>query len=127
MPEALIHAVRASRVAIVEADVGVRSRFLLAEYEHFRQDVPALLARLKQLVPLHGAERIRAWTELVEADRWLELVERLLIEHYDPSYDRSMKRNFGRLAEAPQVRLDGTDEAALQSGADTLLRLGAEI
>jgi tRNA 2-selenouridine synthase len=126
VPEALIHAVRASRVAVVEADVGVRSRFLLAEYEHFRQNVPALLARLKQLVPLHGAERIRAWTDLVEADRWLELVERLLIEHYDPSYDRSMQRNFGRLTEAPQVRLDGTDEAALEAGADALVRLGIE-
>jgi tRNA 2-selenouridine synthase len=125
VPEALILAIRASRVAVVEADVTVRSRFLLAEYEHFRQDVPGLLELLEHLVPLHGAERIREWKALVEQDRWLELVERLLLEHYDPSYDRSMKRNFGRLAEAPLVRLDGTDDAALERGAEALASVGA--
>jgi tRNA 2-selenouridine synthase len=125
VPEALILAIRASQVAVVEADVTVRSRFLLAEYEHFRQDVPGLLELLEHLVPLHGAERIRAWKALVEQDRWLELVERLLLEHYDPSYDRSMKRNFGRLAEAPLVRLDGTDDAALERGAEALASVGA--
>jgi tRNA 2-selenouridine synthase len=126
VPEALILAIRGSRVAVVDADVDVRSRFLLAEYEHFRQDVPALLALLEHLVPLHGAERIREWKGLVASDRWLELVERLLVEHYDPSYDRSMKRNFGRLDEAPRVRLEGTDDAALERGAQALARLGAE-
>lgn len=126
VPEALILAIRGSRVAVVDADVDVRSRFLLAEYEHFRQDVPALLALLEHLVPLHGAERIREWKGLVASDHWLELVERLLVEHYDPSYDRSMKRNFGRLDEAPRVRLEGTDDAALERGAQALARLGAE-
>jgi tRNA 2-selenouridine synthase len=119
VPEALILAIRGSRVAVVDADVDVRSRFLLAEYEHFRQDVPALLALLEHLVPLHGAERIREWKGLVASDHWLELVERLLVEHYDPSYDRSMKRNFGRIEEAPRVRLEGTDDAGRSARPDS--------
>lgn len=126
VPEALILAVRGSRIAVIDADVDVRSRFLLAEYEHFQQNVPALLALLEHLVPLHGAECIREWKRLVASDRWLELVERLLVEHYDPSYDRSMKRNFRRLDEAPRVRLDGTDDEALERGALALARLAAE-
>ncbi|MEI7446166.1 MAG: tRNA 2-selenouridine(34) synthase MnmH [Burkholderiales bacterium] len=126
VPEALIHAIRASRVAVIEADVPLRSRFLLAEYEHFRADVPGLHVLLDKLVPLHGGERIGDWKALVAQDRWLELVERLLVEHYDPSYDRSMKRNFGRLAEAPTVRLDGTDEAALDRAARTLSAIASE-
>ncbi len=125
VPEALIHAIRASRVAIVEAGVDARARFLLDEYEHFRADVPGLLALLDCLVPLHGAERISEWKALVEADRWLELVERLLVEHYDPSYDRSMRRNFGRLSEAPVVRLEGTEDAALDRAAVALEAIGA--
>jgi tRNA 2-selenouridine synthase len=95
VPEALIHAIRASRVAVVEAGVDARARFLLDEYEHFR------------------------------GDRWLELVERLLVEHYDPSYDRSMRRNFARLSEAPVVRLDGTDDTALDRAAAALEAIGA--
>jgi tRNA 2-selenouridine synthase len=125
VPEALIHAMRASRVAVVEADVEARARFLLAEYEHFRADVPGLLALLDCLVPLHGAERVGAWKALVTGDRWLELVQRLLVEHYDPSYDRSMRRNFGRLPEAATVRLDGTDGEALDRAAEALAGLGA--
>jgi tRNA 2-selenouridine synthase len=125
VPEALIHAMRASQVAIVEAEVDVRSRFLLAEYEHFQADVPGLHALLDRLVTLHGHERIAAWKALVGEDRWLDLVERLLLEHYDPSYDRSMKRNFGRLAEAPKVLLQGTDTAGLDRAAATLQAIGA--
>jgi tRNA 2-selenouridine synthase len=120
VPEALIVAMRASRVCVVEAGTDVRSRFLLDEYHHFRSDVPGLLSLLECLVPLHGAARVADWKRLIESDRWPELVERLLVEHYDPSYDRSMRRNFGRLADADVVRLSGTDDAALEAAAQAL-------
>jgi tRNA 2-selenouridine synthase len=125
VPEALILAIRASRVAVVEADASVRSRFLLDEYDHFRADVPGLFTLLDHLAPLHGHERIGEWKALVASDRWLELVERLLVEHYDPSYDRSMRRNFGRLDEAPVVPLAATDDAALERAADALVEAAA--
>jgi tRNA 2-selenouridine synthase len=125
VPEALIEAIRGSRVALIDAPVPVRSRFLLAEYEHFRMDVAGLTALLDRLAALHGHERIGEWKTLVEQDRWLELVDRLLREHYDPSYDRSMKRNFARLADAPVVRLDGTDDESLERAADALTAVAA--
>ena len=125
VPEALIHAIRGSRVAVVEADVPVRSAFLLAEYKHFQADAPGLLELLDHLVALHGARRIEEWKSLVTADRWLELVERLLVEHYDPSYDRSMRRNFAQLEQAPVVRLEGTDDAALGAAAAALKAIGS--
>jgi tRNA 2-selenouridine synthase len=126
VPEALIGAIRASRVAVVEAELPVRSAFLLAEYRHFRDDVPGLLALLEHLVPLHGARRIQDWKDLIGQDRWLELVERLLVEHYDPSYDRSMRRNFGQLDGAPVVRLAGTDDASLARAAATLKAIAGD-
>ena len=125
VPEALIGAMRASQVAIVQAATDVRGRFLLAEYRHFREDIPGLLALLDKLVALHGETRVAEWKALVETDRWPELVERLLLEHYDPSYDRSMKRNFARLSEAPAVRLDGTDAKALDAAARALRDIAA--
>jgi tRNA 2-selenouridine synthase len=120
VPGALIESIRSARVAIIEADVAVRSRFLLDEYTHFRADVPGLLELLDCLVPLHGAARVGDWRALVQSDRWLDLVERLLVEHYDPSYDRSMRRNFGRLADAPVIRLASTDDRALADAASAL-------
>jgi tRNA 2-selenouridine synthase len=126
IPGALIEAIRSSQVAIVEAPIEVRSHFLLDEYQHFLKDVPRLFTLLDCMIPLHGAQRIGEWKRLVDTDHWPELVERLLLEHYDPSYDRSMKRNFGRLDEAPRVRLEGTDDATLERGALALARLGTE-
>jgi len=120
VPGALIGAIRSARVVLVEADVEVRSRFLLDEYDHLRRDVRGLLELLDCMVPLHGAVRVGDWRRLVESDRWIELVGRLLVEHYDPSYDRSMSRNFGRLADAPVIRLQGTDERALTDAATAL-------
>jgi tRNA 2-selenouridine synthase len=126
VPEALITRIRASRVAIIEADAPVRSRFLLGEYEHFRTDVPGLNVLLDCLVPLHGSVRVADWKALADQDRWLELVERLLVEHYDPSYDRSMRRNFGLLDAAAVVRLEDTDETSLARAADTLRSVAAD-
>ena len=127
VPEALIVAMRASAVCVVEADTEVRARFLLDEYDHFRADVPGLSALLDCLVPLHGAARVAGWKALAAAGRWPELVERLLVEHYDPSYDRSMRRNFGRLADAQRVRLSGTDDAALDAAVHALRGAAAAV
>jgi tRNA 2-selenouridine synthase len=124
IPGALIEAIRASQVAIVEAPIEVRSHFLLDEYQHFLKDVPRLFTLLDCMTPLHGARRIGEWKALVDTDHWAELVERLLLEHYDPSYDRSMKRNFDQLAAAPVVSLAATTPVALNQAADALIRLG---
>jgi tRNA 2-selenouridine synthase len=127
VPEPLIHAIRASNVIIAEADRAVRSQFLLDEYHHFRTDVPGLHALLDKLVVMHGAKRVADWKQLIGEDRWLELVDSLLGEHYDPSYDRSMKRNFSRLEQAPVVTLRDTDDTALQQAVDALVVLSRQI
>lgn len=120
VPEALITAMRASPVCVIDADTSVRGRLLLEEYGHFRSDAPALLELLECLVPLHGSARVGDWKALAEAGRWPELVERLLLEHYDPSYDRSMRRNFGQIAHAPRIQLSGADPDAIDVAARAL-------
>ncbi len=117
VPEGLIGAVRAAHCIRIEAPIDVRSRFLLEEYRHFRDDVAHLRGLLGRLVPLHGRERVAQWQALAESGHWLALIERLLAEHYDPSYDRSMRRNYGAIGDAPSVDLPATDEAALQAAA----------
>jgi tRNA 2-selenouridine synthase len=118
LPEALIVRIRASRCLRIEADVAQRAAFLVDEYSHFRRDVPQLLRQLDCLQPLHGGNRIAEWKALVESDRWQELVERLLREHYDPAYDRSMRRNFGSLDDAPTIELASLDGQALDAAAE---------
>ncbi len=45
----------------------------------------------------------------------------MLALHYDPAYDRSMKRNYLRIDDAPVVTLDGADPAAVADAARRIL------
>lgn len=107
VPPELIVAMRASRCVRIEASRSLRARLLLDEYEHFTVDREGLFAQLDRLTTLHGHERIAEWKALAIEQRWQEFVEALLGQHYDPAYDRSMNRNFGELAQADAVRLEG--------------------
>jgi len=124
VPEQLILSMRAAPCVVVEASDAVRSALLLGEYRHFVDDPERLAQRLEALVPLHGRERIAAWMAAARAGQWDAFVTAMLHEHYDPAYDRSMRRNFARLEDAARVSLTGSDEASLDSAADALLSAG---
>ncbi len=111
VPDALIERMRAARCVRIELPLAERVRLLRDEYVHFEADPQALLAQLDCLVPLHGRERVESWKELARRGQWETLVERLLVEHYDPAYLRSIRRNFGRIDAAPTVRPASASEA----------------
>jgi tRNA 2-selenouridine synthase len=115
---------RASSCVIIEAQDAVRARLLVREYGHFIADPALLAARLAALATLHGKARIEEWMALAQAGQWPEFVTALLREHYDPAYDRSIRRNFARVDEAPRVVLPGADDAALGVAAAELAALG---
>jgi tRNA 2-selenouridine synthase len=112
VPDALIERMRAAACVRVELPLAERVRLLRDEYLHFEADPQALFAQLDCLAPLHGRERIEGWKALARQQQWDALVERLLVEHYDPAYLRSIRRNFGRVDAAPTVRPANASEAA---------------
>jgi len=118
VPEALMERMRASHCIRLDVALATRVELLLDEYRHFVEDKKALEAQLDCLIALHGRERIAQWKAIAD---WRELVARLLVEHYDPAYQRSSQRNFARLAEAPVVRISSADDAAYAQAAETLL------
>lgn len=105
LPQALIDHMRAATCVVLELPVAERVRLLREEYLHFEQDPAALGAQLDCLAPLHGHQRIDQWKALAGAGRWSEMVQRLLEEHYDPAYLRSIDRNFRQVAQAQRVEL----------------------
>lgn len=111
VPDALIERMRAAACVRIELPLAERVRLLRAEYAHFEADPQALFAQLDCLVPLHGRERIERWKALARQGQWETLVERLLVEHYDPAYLRSIRRNFGRIDAAPTVRPASASDA----------------
>lgn len=125
VPESLILRMRESPCVRVDADDAVRARLLLSEYRHFVDDPARLAARMAALRPLHGHERIDEWMRLATAGHWEAFVVALLREHYDPSYDRSMQRNFARLDAARSVVLEGEDPASVDTAARRLIEAAA--
>lgn len=113
VPAALIGAIRASNCIVIDAGIEVRRTLLLEEYRHFLADTAALERRLQALTAHYGAPRIEAWIAEAAAGRHAALVEELLRAHYDPSYDRSIERNFPTIGHAPVLRLEAADEAAI--------------
>ena len=117
IPDVLIHHMRGSPCLRLQATMETRVALLIDEYRHFLGDRALLNAQLDCLVGLHGHERIAQWQSL-EAG---ELVRRLLEEHYDPAYKRSIDRNYVRFGEAEVVNLSGADDLAFARLARALI------
>ena len=103
VPEVLLAAMRAADGIRIELPQPLRIELLKGEYAHFLADPGALAARLERLVPLHGKKTIERWTDAAKAGDWNMLVGELLELHYDPSYTRSIGKNFPRSADAISV------------------------
>jgi tRNA 2-selenouridine synthase len=113
VPAALIERIRAAQCVRLELSRSERIKLLRDEYRHFENDPRALIKQLDCLIPLHGRPTIEKWKALARASDWDALVEALLVEHYDPAYERSIRRNFMRIEDA--VTLAPTGAAAFET------------
>ena len=57
-----------------------------------------MLDRLVHLVPLIGRETYEHWLRLAAGQRIDDLFERVMVDHYDPAYARTQRRNYGERA-----------------------------
>lgn len=123
VPEALIQRMWTTAVCVrLEVETVHRVALLKEEYRHFLERPDTLMEKLDCLRELHGAARIGDWRALAAAGRWDELVAGLLEQHYDPSYRRSMTRNYPQLDQGPLLRLTDVGEAAYEAAARKLLQ-----
>jgi tRNA 2-selenouridine synthase len=120
VPDDVLLRMRAAECIRLELPLAARVRLLREEYVHFESDIGTLNARLDCLVALHGHERVSQWKALVAARQWDGLVERLLVEHYDPAYLRSIGRNFSRSSHARALALANDSPAAFAVAARAL-------
>ena len=127
VPEALLAAMRAAECVRVAMPQPLRVALLKEEYAHFLADPNALAARLAHLVPLHGRKTVERWNAMARAGDFDPLIHELLVQHYDPTYARSIERNFPRVAQAPTVAPAAISAAAFHALAlDTLRAVDAQ-
>ncbi|MEW6020504.1 MAG: tRNA 2-selenouridine(34) synthase MnmH [Pseudomonadota bacterium] len=106
VPDAVMARMRASPCIAVNLSRPNRVRLLMEDYEHFARNADALNGQLDHLVQLHGRAKIDAWHALANEGAMPELVDQLLVEHYDPAYLRSIDRNFTQYAQAQVLELN---------------------
>jgi tRNA 2-selenouridine synthase len=105
VPDAVMEHMRAAPCIGLSLSRPNRVRLLMEDYEHFCADPAALNLQLDHLVQLHGRAKIDAWHDMANTGRMPELVDPLLVEHYDPAYLRSIDRNFLQYPQAQPLEL----------------------
>jgi tRNA 2-selenouridine synthase len=103
VPDALIERMRASDCIALQLADDERVQLLLEDYDFFVRDPRLFCERLQALAELRGNAVVQAWQEDVAAGRIEQVVRELLLQHYDPGYAASIKRNFVRSGQARQV------------------------
>jgi len=115
VPDALIETVRASECLNLNLDLTERVALLMEDYAFFAQDPELFCNRLQTLVSALGKSVIEQWQTLVRAGDTAQVVEALLLQHYDPTYARSVERNFLCWPKAEQLILQDRHAKTLQA------------
>ncbi len=114
VPEALLAAMRTADCVKLDTPRALRTALLKDEYAHFLRDPVALAERLAPLAPLVGNAALERWNAAALAGDWDAVVGELLERHYDPSYSRSIGKNFPRHADALVVSPHALDDGAFR-------------
>ena len=125
VPDALMARIRAGRCVAVELDDAARVAHLLRDYATLAADLPLLHARLDALRALRGAQTVERWKALTAQGDLATFTAEILQQHYDPSYGRSMARNFAGFGSAATVQLGGIEPADFTRAAQAVLDLDA--
>jgi len=111
VPPALIERMRASACLHLELPLAARVALLIEDYDFFVTDTEAFCERLNALRALRGNEVVNAWQQTARSGLTPDVVRDLLVNHYDPIYAQSMKRNYTG-SELPQLGLEWDGSAA---------------
>jgi tRNA 2-selenouridine synthase len=110
VPPHLIECMRNSACINLKLMDELRISLLMQDYAHFVTQPTELMRRLQFLTPLHGKEKINRWRNLSDQGLLADLVHELINTHYDPTYLRSIQRNFPQLGQTPVTHLTGIAE-----------------
>jgi len=120
LPDALMTQMRASDCIRIEMPTTARVCLLCEEYQHFLDNPGPLIQQLQKMAPLVGHGTVEGWLAQVTARDWPGLVGALLAVHYDPSYHRSIQRNFLKIAQATTVTIATAQRSDYEAAAASL-------
>ncbi len=114
LPDAVYQGIQQGQWLGLQVPVGARVRFLLQDYAYFLHS-PVLMAQLERLGATCGKAQVDVWKGLISSGRYEELVQDLLVKHYDRYYDRSMQQLQSALAQGHALETDDVSDAGFMA------------
>jgi tRNA 2-selenouridine synthase len=93
----------------------------MREYHHFLTDTNYFKQKLALLTAHYGKVQIAKWNDAIDAGDFPNLVEELLVKHYDPSYSSSIVRNFPNYDREKYVELESDNDQAFAKSAKAII------
>ncbi|MBC7719359.1 MAG: tRNA 2-selenouridine(34) synthase MnmH [Chitinophagaceae bacterium] len=121
IPEGLITAMRAAPCLQLDLPEAERVALLLEDYDFFVKDIEYFCDRLGALSQARGNDVVTGWQTRARSGDVASVVRELLVNHYDPVYLQSMKRNFAQYAAATPIAPVDRSMAAMQALAVQML------
>jgi tRNA 2-selenouridine synthase len=103
IPTALVERMRASSCLNLTLPIAERVELLMEDYDYFVQNTEHFCTRLDALTQARGKQVVTEWKEKVQAGDIRQVVQDLLVDHYDPVYVQSMERNFLKFEQATEI------------------------
>jgi tRNA 2-selenouridine synthase len=122
IPESLVEAMRASPCIDLQLPEAERVLLLLEDYAYFAQDAALFCKRLEVLTVQKGRALVSQWQQHVHAGDTVKVVRDLLALHYDPTYAKSVARNFTHFGEAFVADLSDRHAASMNALARQLMQ-----
>ena len=120
IPDALMEKIRNGACIELRSSTQTRVSWLIREYHHFLTGTDNFKDKLALLTTHYGKVQIAKWNEAIDAGNFPELVEELLVKHYDPSYQSSIVRNFPQYKIENYVQLENDSDQAFAQAAKAI-------
>jgi tRNA 2-selenouridine synthase len=88
---------------------------LIRDYSYLIKNPTELSIKLSYLKEIHGHQVLDHWSALIEAQAWPELINDLLVRHYDKLYERSQEKNFTHFTSAPRIHVNSLSPSSIKS------------
>lgn len=122
IPESIINKMRSSACVNLQLPTPERVALLLDEYSFFVKDSELFLQKLSALKNLLGTEVLERWETWIKAGETKLVVQELLTLHYDPSYTKSISKNFTKFDTAYMAEINSYSQDAFAKTAADLLK-----
>ena len=121
IPEGLMTAMRRAPCLQLELPEGERVALLLEDYDFFVRDIEFFCHKLDALSQARGKQMVLDWQTRSRSGDVASVVRELLVNHYDPVYLQSMKRNFEHYPQADVLRPQDHSVQAMQALAQEMV------